>query len=190
MIFFITPNVHGNGCNELEKEHHKLVEMLKSKGHTVYDSVNNSMVYRSIEQQLSECDAILLMDGWEKVISSTLDVNRAIELGLEIYTCIEQVPNLNKKELKAMQLKDTINLMCSEDYQERMLAEYQQTYIRFVNLRRLIVEYAQGKLDYTPKHSLEMLQLKFNAMGDYLEILFTMLLKEGIPLDVIEKVKE
>lgn len=190
MIFFITPNVHGNGCNELEKEHHKLVEMLKSKGHTVYDSVNNSMVYRSIEQQLSECDAILLMDGWEKVISSTLDVNRAIALGLEIYTGIEQVPNLNKEELKGMQLKDTINLMCSEDYQERMLAEYQQLYLRMVELRNCINDYAQNKLDQPPKHSLEMLQMKYNAMADYIEILFTMLLKEGIPLDVIEKVKE
>lgn len=89
-----------------------------------------------------------------------------------------------------MKLKDTVDLMCSEDYQERMLAEYQQLYLRMVGLRKMLNNYAQNKLNFKPNCSLELLQSQYNAMADYIEILFTRLLIEGIPLDLIEKVKE
>lgn len=39
-----------------------------------------------------------------------------------------------------MELKDTVDLMNSEDYKERFKAEYLQTKIRYDNLRKMLVK--------------------------------------------------
>ena len=68
-------------------------------------------------------------------------------------------------------LKDTIELMNSENYQDRFKAEYQQTKIRYNKLHKMIVKYEAGKLDFEPKCPLELLQKQASYMGNYLKIL-------------------
>ena len=49
-----------------------------------------------------------------------------------------------------MELKDTIELMTSEDYKERFKAEYLQLKIRIEGLRKMLIKWDAGKLDFTP----------------------------------------
>ena len=49
-----------------------------------------------------------------------------------------------------MELKDTIELMTSEDYKERFKAEYLQLKIRVEGLRKMLIKWDADKLDFTP----------------------------------------
>lgn len=49
-----------------------------------------------------------------------------------------------------MELKDTIELMTSEDYKERFKAEYLQLKIRIEGLKKMLIKWDAGKLDFTP----------------------------------------
>lgn len=70
-----------------------------------------------------------------------------------------------------MKLKDTVELMDSEDYKERFKAEYYQTKIRYEKLHDMTIKYEAGTLDFTPTCSLEILKEQKSCMGNYLRIL-------------------
>lgn len=70
-----------------------------------------------------------------------------------------------------MELKDTIDLMNSEDYKERFKAEYYQTKIRYEKLHRMIIKYEANTLSFEPKCSKELLKEQANYMGNYLRML-------------------
>lgn len=70
-----------------------------------------------------------------------------------------------------MELKDTIELMNSEDYKERFKSEYYQTKIRYDKLHKMIVKYEAGTLNFEPKCSVDLLRIQANHMGNYLKIL-------------------
>ena len=67
-----------------------------------------------------------------------------------------------------MELKDTIDLMQSEDYKERFKAEYYQTKIRYEKLHKMIVKYEAGTLDFEPKCCIDLLKTQASHMGSYL----------------------
>lgn len=81
-----------------------------------------------------------------------------------------------------MELKDTIELMQSEDYKERFKAEYYQTKIRYDKLHKMLVKYEAGKLDFEPSCSLELLKEQQKYMGMYLNKLEVRAAIEGIEL--------
>lgn len=72
-------------------------------------------------------------------------------------------------------LKDTVNLMLSDDYKDRFAAEYFQTYTRYLRLKRFCnrIEAAQIKGITEPEHDcpLPLLREQQRAMGEYLHIL-------------------
>lgn len=49
-----------------------------------------------------------------------------------------------------MELKDTIELMTSDNYKERFKAEYLQLKIRVEGLRKMLIKWDAGKLDFAP----------------------------------------
>ena len=57
-----------------------------------------------------------------------------------------------------MELKDTIEMMQSDDYKERFKAEYQQVKISYDKLDEMTVKYEAGTLPFTPNCSLELLK--------------------------------
>lgn len=81
-----------------------------------------------------------------------------------------------------MQLKDTVQLMLSEDYKDRFKAEYHQTRIRFVKLKKLLIQYKAGSLDFEPSCSVEILEEQANNMESYLMSLEKRAATEGIAL--------
>jgi len=70
-----------------------------------------------------------------------------------------------------MELKDTIEMMNSEDYKERFKAEYYQTKIRYDKLDKMTVKYEAGTLNFTPNCSLEILKEQKKYMGNYIRML-------------------
>ena len=49
-----------------------------------------------------------------------------------------------------MELKDTVELMNSSDYKDRFKAEYWQTKIRYEKLRKMLIKWDAGTLEFTP----------------------------------------
>lgn len=81
-----------------------------------------------------------------------------------------------------MELKDTIDLMTSEDYKERFKAEYYQTKIRYDKLHKMLVKNEAGVLDFTPTVSISKLMEQKRYMGEYLRMLEIRAVIENIDL--------
>lgn len=81
-----------------------------------------------------------------------------------------------------MELRDTIEMMNSEDYKERFRAEYWQTKIRYDKLDAMTVKYEAGTFDFTPSCSLELLKEQKKHMGNYIRCLKIRAEIEGITL--------
>lgn len=83
-----------------------------------------------------------------------------------------------------MDLKETVELMNSEDYKDRFKAEYYQNKIRYDKLHKMLVKYEAGTLNFEPKCSLALLSTQASYMGNYLKTLEIRAEIEGIDLDV------
>lgn len=81
-----------------------------------------------------------------------------------------------------MELKDTINLMTSSDYKDRFKAEYYQVKIRAEKLDKLLRDFYNNKLDFTPTSSIDLLQAQLVDMENYMHKLEYRAEAEGIKL--------
>lgn len=70
-----------------------------------------------------------------------------------------------------MTLKDTTELMNSEDYKDRCKAEQMQLAIRMEGLRVMLDKYKEGTLNFTPSCSYDLLNGQLKAMRLYLSYL-------------------
>ena len=82
-----------------------------------------------------------------------------------------------------MELKDTVDLMNSEDYKDRFKAEYFQTKIRYEKLHKMLVKVEAGTSDFKPTCSISMLMTQKRHMGEYLRCLEIRAEIEGVVLD-------
>lgn len=80
-------------------------------------------------------------------------------------------------------LSETVALMTSENYDDRLKAEYYQLLIRLNGLYEMLVKYKMGKLNFTPKCSYDLLHGQYRAMDLYLQYLVDRAEVEGIELD-------
>jgi hypothetical protein len=81
-----------------------------------------------------------------------------------------------------MELKDTIEMMQSEDFKERFKAEYWQLKIRYEKLYNMVIKMAAGTLSFQPKSSLAILNKQVACMAEYLRCLKVRAEIEGIDL--------
>lgn len=99
---------------------------------------------------------------------------------------IRKIKDDQKKGKNNMELKETVELMNSEDYKERFVAEYRQVKIRYEKLKnfcnKIEVETMLGK--EVTKHDcpLELLREQQKYMGLYLSVLEKRALIENIVL--------
>lgn len=84
--------------------------------------------------------------------------------------------------MRAMELRDTVEMMNSEDYKERFKAEYYQLKLRYDKLDAMTVKYEAGTLNFTPSCTLELLKEQKMHMGCYLRCLKIRAEIEGINL--------
>lgn len=81
-----------------------------------------------------------------------------------------------------MELKDTVEMMNSDDYEEQFKAEYYQTKIRYDKLHQLLVKREAGLLESELKSPATKLQEQKRYMGEYLRCLEVRAAIEGIAL--------
>ena len=81
-----------------------------------------------------------------------------------------------------MELKDTIELMNSNDYKERFKAEYLQLEIRVNGLRNMLKKYKDGTLTFKPSCSYDLLNGQLKSMEMYAQYLEERAEIEGIDL--------
>ena len=70
-----------------------------------------------------------------------------------------------------MQLKDTVEMMNSEDFKERFKAEYYQLSLRLDGLTSMLIKWENNMLDFEPKWSKETLENQVIFMQGYKSIL-------------------
>lgn len=85
-------------------------------------------------------------------------------------------------DMRPMELKDTIEMMASEDYKERFKAEYYQTKIRYGKLKYMLERWDDGTLDFIPTCPRSTYDLQISAMIDYIAILEARAVMEGVTL--------
>ena len=88
-----------------------------------------------------------------------------------------------RKECFMMTLADTVELMNSDEYKKRFIAEYLQTKIRYDKLHRLLVQYEAGTLGFITTCPVEVLRSQAHHMGNYLMQLEIRAEIEGIDLE-------
>lgn len=79
-------------------------------------------------------------------------------------------------------LKDTVELMNSEDYKERFIAEYKQLVIRYKGLRNMLDKWDRGELNFKPTCPRSTYNMQIRAMEDYIAILEARAVMEEIVL--------
>ena len=84
-----------------------------------------------------------------------------------------------------MDLKDTIQLMQSENFKDRFKAEYYQTKIRLDKLNQMITKYKACTLDFTPRTPIKILEEQACHMGNYLKQLEIRAEIEGVDLSEV-----
>ena len=81
-----------------------------------------------------------------------------------------------------MQLKDTVEMMNSEDFKERFKAEYYQLLFRLEALTNMLNKWENNMLDFEPKCTKELLESQVIYMKGYIAILRFRAEIEGIEL--------
>ena len=81
-----------------------------------------------------------------------------------------------------MELIDTVDLMTSDDYKDRFMAEYYQVKIRYQKLKSILDKYEEGTLDFEPSCSISLLTIQREIMEDYLNVLQDRAIVENIEI--------
>ena len=82
-------------------------------------------------------------------------------------------------------LSDTVDLMLSEDYRDRFLAEYAQAMIRAQKLELLLLNYRNKTLSFIPTTDIDTLTDQLTYINRYILILQKRARIEGITLPLI-----
>lgn len=82
-----------------------------------------------------------------------------------------------------MELKDTVEMMLSDDYKERFKAEYWQTSIRYKKLSNMCEKWDKGELNFKPTCIRIAYDEQLSAMEEYLSVLEYRAREEGVELD-------
>lgn len=82
-----------------------------------------------------------------------------------------------------MELKDTIEMMQSEDYKERFKAEFYQLKIRYEKLKAMLDKWDNGILEFNPTCPRDIYDKQIEGMEIYLDVLKDRAELEGVVLE-------
>lgn len=80
------------------------------------------------------------------------------------------------------ELRDTIEMMNSEDYKERFKAEYYQVVIRYQKLKSMLDKWDNNQLEFAPTCPRSTYNMQITAMTDYIAVLEARAVMEGVEL--------
>ena len=81
-----------------------------------------------------------------------------------------------------MKLKDTVEMMNSNDYKERFKAEYYQLVTRYRGLKSMLDKWDKNELTFTPTCPISTYNMQIKAMTDYIAVLEARAVMEHIIL--------
>lgn len=70
-----------------------------------------------------------------------------------------------------VELKDTCNLMISEDYKQRFAAEYYQVETRLTKLKAMLEKWDNKELSFTPTCPRSLYDIQVRSMEEYKAVL-------------------
>lgn len=79
-------------------------------------------------------------------------------------------------------LSETVELMESTDYSDRLKAEIYQLYIRMTRLQSMLKKHEEGTLPFEPTCPIELLKGQAVAMERYFQILMERARIEGVEI--------
>ena len=79
-------------------------------------------------------------------------------------------------------LSQTVDMMTSSDYKERLKAEYAQVCIRYKKLKNMLDKWDKNELTFTPTCPRSTYNIQIKAMTDYIAILEARAVMEHIIL--------
>ena len=82
-----------------------------------------------------------------------------------------------------MKLNETVEMMNSENYQERFKAEYYQLKIRICGLQNMLAGWDNNKLTFAPMCPRNVYELQLKSMKDYKTLLEMRATMENIFID-------
>lgn len=82
-----------------------------------------------------------------------------------------------------MELKDTIEMMNSENYKERFKAEYYQVVIRYKKLKIMLDKWDSGELNFNPTCPRSTYNMQIKSMTDYIAVLEARAVMENVDLE-------
>lgn len=85
-------------------------------------------------------------------------------------------------EARYMELRDTIDMMESEDYKDRFKAEYYQLAVRHNKLKAMLDKWDRGSLGFKPTCPRSTYSMQIKSMTDYMTVLEARAVMEGIEL--------
>lgn len=80
------------------------------------------------------------------------------------------------------ELRDTIEMMNSENYKERFKAEYYQVVIRYQKLKSMLNKWDNDQLEFAPTCPRSTYNMQITAMTDYIAVLEARAVMEGVEL--------
>lgn len=83
-------------------------------------------------------------------------------------------------------LKDTCDMMTSDDYKERFRAEYMQVVIRYGKLKNMLDRWDEGLLGFAPTCPRSTYNMQIRAMADYIAVLEARSVMEGVDLQEVQ----
>ena len=89
-----------------------------------------------------------------------------------------------------MELRNTVDLMLSEDYKDRFKAEYRQALIRHHKLKDMLKKYDEGTLPFTPDCPIELLRAQKEILAAYVHTLRERARIEGVDIDDVTLASE
>ena len=143
----VQPEIYPTGCNSIQLQYE-----LEDKSYLEFEVFKDKILCMKVPQRN--------YNKPEYEIIQPVDIKRINEIIDNFY--IE-----NEKAID-MELKDTIEMMNSEDYKERFKAEYYQTKIRYDKLHQMLIKHETGTLEFTPSCPISVLSEQKRYMGEYL----------------------
>ena len=111
-------------------------------------------------------------------------INKVIERNDRLLSYCDECSRIINEYLKnskiKMELKDTVELMISDDYDNRFRAEYYQLEVRIDKLQTMLEKYKNNQLDFVPKCSYDLLSKQLEAMIQYRDCLLERSIIEDI----------
>lgn len=80
------------------------------------------------------------------------------------------------------ELRETNEMMSSDDYKERFKAEYYQVVIRYQKLKAMLDKWDNDQLEFTPTCPRSIYNIQIAAMTDYIAVLEARAVMENVIL--------